>query len=55
MVGVVMPHSTGLHNNRAWLFDRYNVKKKSVKEIAKEAKVSEVSVYASLKKFGLKR
>ena len=55
MVGFIMPHSTGLHNNRTWLFDRYNIKKKSVKEIAKEARVSEVSVYAAIKKHGLKR
>ena len=50
-----MGHSAGLHNNRTWLFDRYNIKKKSVKEIAKEARVSEVSVYAAIKKHGLKR
>ena len=50
-----MPHSTGLHNNRTWLFDRYNIKKLSVAKIAKEAGVSEVSVYAAIKKFGLKR
>ena len=57
MVGIIMSkgHSAGLHNNKAWLFDRYNIKKKSIKEIAKEARVSEVSVYASIKKFGLKR
>lgn len=50
-----MGHSKGLHNNKAWLFDRYNIKKKSVDEIAKEAGVSQVSIYAALKKFGLKR
>jgi len=50
-----MGHSTGLHTNRAWLFDRYCKKRLSVKKIAKEAGVSEVSVYASIKKLGLKR
>ncbi len=50
-----MAHSTGLHNNKTWLFKRYNLERKSVKKIAKEAGVSEVSVYASIKKFGLKR
>ena len=50
-----MGHSAGLHNNRTWLFDRYNIKKLSVAKIAKEAGVSEVSVYAAIKKFGLKR
>ncbi len=48
-------HSAGLHNNRKWLFDRYNIKKLSVAKIAKEAGVSQVSVYASIKRFGLKR
>jgi len=50
-----MAHSSGLHTNRAWLFDRYCKKRLSVKKIAKEAGVSEVSVYASIKKLGLKR
>ena len=50
-----MGHSVGLHNNRAWLFKRYNLERKSVEKIAKEAGVSQVSVYASIKKFGLKR
>ena len=50
-----MAHSTGLHTNKTWLFDRYCKKRLSVKKIAKEAGVSEVSVYASIKKFGLKR
>jgi len=50
-----MGHSTGLHTNRAWLLDRYCKKRLSVKKIAKEAGVSEVSVYASIKKMGLKR
>ena len=50
-----MGHSAGLHNNKAWLFKRYCVERKSVKKIAKEAGVSEVSVYASIKKMGLKR
>jgi len=48
-------HSVGLHTNRAWLFKRYNIERKSVAKIAKEAGVSEVSVYASIKKMGLKR
>jgi predicted DNA-binding protein YlxM (UPF0122 family) len=51
----VKGHSLGLHNNRKWLFDRYNIKKLSVAKIAKEAGVSEVSVYASIKNLGLKR
>ena len=56
MVGIVSKgHSLGLHNNRAWLFKRYNVERKSVKAIAKEAGVSEVSVYAAIKKHRLKR
>ena len=48
-------HSVGLHTNKQWLFDRYCKKRLSVKKIAKEAGVSEVSVYASIKKFNLKR
>ena len=48
-------HSVGFHTNKAWLFKRYNLERKSVAKIAKEAGVSEVSVYASIKKFGLKR
>ena len=48
-------HSTGLHNNEKWLFDRFNIKKLSVGEIAKQAGVSEVSIYASIKKYKLKR
>ena len=53
--GDPMAQSTGLHNNKTWLFDRYCKKRLSVKKIAKEAGVSEVSVYASIKKFNLKR
>jgi hypothetical protein len=48
-------HSVGLHTNKAWMFKRYNLERKSVAKIAKEAGVSEVSVYAAIKKFGLKR
>ena len=48
-------HSTGLHNNQKWLFDRFKIKKLSVGEIAKQAGVSEVSIYASIKKYKLKR
>jgi predicted DNA-binding protein YlxM (UPF0122 family) len=55
MVGIIMAHSVGLHTNKQWLFDRYCKKRLSVKKIAKEAGVSEVSVYASIKKFNLKR
>ena len=55
VVGVIMAHSVGLHTNKTWLFKRYCVERKSVKKIAKEAGVSEVSVYASIKKFNLKR
>ena len=50
-----MGHSPVLHNKKAWIFKRYCVERKSVKKIAKEAGVSEVSVYASIKKFNLKR
>ena len=50
-----MGHSIGLHTNKQWLFQKYCVKRMPVKKIAKEAGVSEVSVYASIKKFGLKR
>ena len=56
MVGIVSKgHSVGLHNNKSWLFKRYNIEKKAVKAIAEEAGVSEVSIYASIKKFKLKR
>ena len=48
-------HSIGLHNNEAWIRNRFLIQRKSVAEIAKEAKVSEVSIYASLKKYKLKR
>jgi len=51
----VKGHSIGLHNNEAWMRNRFLIQRKSIADIAKEAKVSEVSIYASIKKYKLKR
>ena len=45
-----------MYKNKAWMFNRFFVQKKSIPEIAKEAKCSERTIYNYLEKFGyLKR
>jgi predicted DNA-binding protein YlxM (UPF0122 family) len=53
--GEVKGHSLGLHTNEAWMRNRFLIQRKSIADIAKEARVSEVSIYASIKKYKLKR
>jgi AcrR family transcriptional regulator len=42
-----------LYKNRAWLFDRYHVKKLDVGDIAKEAGCTIQTVYVYLRKFDI--
>lgn len=45
-----------MYKNRAWMYNRYVVQKKTVEQIAAEAKCSVRTVYNYLEKFGyLKR
>lgn len=42
-----------LYKNKAWLFDRYHVKKLDIKDIAQEANCTIQTIYVYLKKFGI--
>lgn len=42
-----------LYENKAWLFDRYVVKKIKTVDIAKEAGCSHMTIQRALEKFGL--
>jgi AcrR family transcriptional regulator len=42
-----------LYQSKNWLFTRYAVQKRSIEEIAAEAKCTTQTVYTYLKKFGI--
>ena len=42
-----------LYESQTWLYRRYVVQKKTVTEIAKECKVSAMTIQRHLEKFGL--
>ena len=42
-----------LYESKAWLFDRYVIKKKKITEIAEEAGCSHMTIQRALEKYGL--
>jgi DNA-binding MurR/RpiR family transcriptional regulator len=42
-----------LYESQTWLYRRYVVQKKTMEEIAQECKVSVMTIYRALKKFGM--
>lgn len=43
------------YQNKSWLFDQYEVKKKSITQIAREQNVSYQTIQNYLEKFNIKR
>lgn len=44
-----------LHKSKAWLYKRYVVERKNIKELAEEAGVSHMTIQRALEKHGLIR
>lgn len=42
-----------LYKSKDWLYRRYVVQKKSMEEIAKECRVTTMTIYRQLKDFGI--
>ena len=43
-----------LYQNKDWLYNRYNIQKKTIVEISQECKVSAMTIQRYIEKFGIK-